>query len=166
MTGAALISTFPFSKDDKHHNQANPHTGTRSSIAIEPTADRVVVTVGGCTIADTKSALTLRKAAYPGVHYIPRSDVDMSLLEPTKTVSYCPYKGGAAYFSIILGEDRRPDAIWTYEAAYGGARIAAASSAWHSDVFPTRNRQADAMLIRLRGRSPAATPSRRPRLRR
>ena len=92
--------------------------GPDHSIAIEPTAGRVVVTLGGRTIADTKSALTLREAAYPAVHYIPRSDVDMSLLERTETVSYCPYKGDAAYFSIILGEDRSPDAIWTYEAAY------------------------------------------------
>jgi len=92
--------------------------GPDHPITIEPTAGRVVVTVGGRTVADTKSALTLREAAYPAVQYIPRSDVDMSLLDRSKTASYCPYKGDAAYFSIIVGEDRRPDAIWTYEAAF------------------------------------------------
>ncbi len=108
--------------------------GPDHPITIEPTAGRVVVTVGGRTVADTKSALTLREAAYPAVQYIPRSDVDMSLLDRSKTASYCPYKGDAAYFSIIVGEDRRPDAIWTYEAAYP----AVAEIEGHLAFYPDR----------------------------
>ena len=108
--------------------------GPDHPITIEPTAGRVVVTVGGRTIADTKSALTLREAAYPAVQYIPRSDVDMSLLDRSETASYCPYKGDAAYFSIIVGEDRRPDAIWTYEAAYP----AVAEIEGHLAFYPDR----------------------------
>lgn len=92
--------------------------GPDHPITIEPTAGRVVVTVGGRTIVDTQSALTLHEATYPAVQYIPRSDVDWSLLSRTETASYCPYKGDATYFSKIVEEDRRPDAIWTYEAAY------------------------------------------------
>lgn len=92
--------------------------GPNHPITIEPTAGRVVVTVAGRTVADTQSALTLREAAYPAVQYIPRSDVNMSLLDRSSTGSYCPYKGDAAYFNIVVGEDRRADAIWTYEAAY------------------------------------------------
>lgn len=108
--------------------------GPDHPITIEPTAGRVVVTVGGRTIADTKSALTLREAAYPAVQYIPRSDVDMSSLDRSETASYCPYKGDAAYFSIIVGEDRRPDAIWTYEAAYP----AVAEIEGHLAFYPDR----------------------------
>jgi uncharacterized protein (DUF427 family) len=108
--------------------------GPDHPITIEPTAGRVVVTVGGRTVADTKSALTLREAAYPAVQYIPRSDVDMSLLDRSKTASYCPYKGDAAYFSIIVGEDRRPDAFWTYEAAYP----AVAEIEGHLAFYPDR----------------------------
>ncbi len=108
--------------------------GPDHPITIEPTAGRVVVTVGGRTIADTKSALTLREAAYPAVQYIPRSDVDMSLLNRSETASYCPYKGDAAYFSIIVGEDRRPDGIWTYEAAYP----AVAEIEGHLAFYPDR----------------------------
>ena len=92
--------------------------GPSHPITIERTPARVVVTVAGRTIADTRSALTLREAAYPAVQYIPRADADMSLIVRSDTGSYCPYKGDAAYFSIIVGEDRRPDAIWTYEAAF------------------------------------------------
>jgi Domain of unknown function (DUF427) len=35
----------------------------------------------------------LREASYPAVQYIPRKDVDMSLLEWTDHATYCRYKG-------------------------------------------------------------------------
>jgi uncharacterized protein (DUF427 family) len=87
-------------------------------ITIEPSSSRVRVSVAGRVIADTRAALTLRESDYPPVQYVPRENVDMSLLEPTDNESYCPYKGDAAYFSIRVGDERRVNAIWTYEAPY------------------------------------------------
>ena len=87
-------------------------------ITIAPAAGRVVVTLAGRTIADTREALTLREADYPPVQYIPRKDVDMSLLERTDHLTYCPFKGDASYYSIPLGGERSVNAIWTYEDAY------------------------------------------------
>src|SRR5262249_23709985 len=80
--------------------------------------NRVVVSVAGRVIADTPDALTLREAAYPAVHHIPRKDVDMTLLQRTDHSTYCPYKGDCAYFSIPLGGERSTNAVWTYEAPY------------------------------------------------
>jgi uncharacterized protein (DUF427 family) len=34
------------------------------------------------------------------VQYIPRQDVDMTLLDGAAHTSYCPYKGDCSYFSI------------------------------------------------------------------
>ena len=50
--------------------------------------------------------------------YIPREDVDMSLLSPTDHATYCPYKGECAYWSIPAGGERSTNAVWTYEAPY------------------------------------------------
>jgi uncharacterized protein (DUF427 family) len=83
------------------------------TVALNPS--RVVVSVAGRVIADTKAALTLREATYPAVHYIPRGDVDMALLERTDHATYCPYKGECAYYSIPLGGKRSANAVWTYE---------------------------------------------------
>lgn len=69
-------------------------------------------------LTDTADALTLREAAYPAVHYIPRKDVDMAALERSDTSTYCPFKGDASYYSIPAGGPRSGDAIWTYEAPY------------------------------------------------
>ena len=87
-------------------------------ITIEANPSRVVVLIGGRIIADSREVLTLRETKYPPVQYIPRKDVDMSLLERTDHATYCPYKGDCAYYSIPLGGDRSANAVWTYEAPY------------------------------------------------
>lgn len=96
--------------------------GPDHPITIEPNARRVIVTLGGKTIADTTAAIALREASYPAVLYIPRADVDMAALERSATTSYCPYKGEASYFSIPAGGPRSIDAIWSYEAPFDAVR--------------------------------------------
>jgi uncharacterized protein (DUF427 family) len=92
--------------------------GPDHPITIEPNPNRIVVTVGGRTIADTTAAVDLRESNYPAVAYIPREDVDFSALERTDHQTYCPFKGEAAYYSITDGGERSVNAIWTYEAPH------------------------------------------------
>ena len=92
--------------------------GADHPITIEPSESRVRVSVAGRVVADTRAALTLRESDYPAVQYIPRGDVDMSLLERTDEESHCPYKGDASYFSVPIGGKRSVNAIWTYEHPY------------------------------------------------
>jgi uncharacterized protein (DUF427 family) len=108
--------------------------GPDHPITIERNPNRVVVSVGGRVVADTREALTLSEATYPPVHYIPRRDVDMSLLVRTHHATYCPYKGDCAYFSIPLGGERSVDAVWTYETPY--AAVAAIKD--HLAFYPAR----------------------------
>ncbi len=89
--------------------------GPEHPITVSKSPSRVVVTVAGRTVADTRDALVLKEASYPGVLYVPRRDVDMAMLERTDHASYCPYKGDASYFSIPAGGARSANAIWTYE---------------------------------------------------
>ena len=92
--------------------------GPDHPITIERNPTRITVSVGGRVVADTRDALTLREASYPPVQYIPRKDVDMSLLERTQHSTYCPYKGDASYYSILNGGAKSVNAVWTYEAAF------------------------------------------------
>jgi uncharacterized protein (DUF427 family) len=89
--------------------------GADHPIAITPNIAHVVVRLSDRIIAETDNSLTLQEASYPPVTYIPRSDVDMSLLERTDHSTHCPYKGDASYYSIPLGGERSRNAIWTYE---------------------------------------------------
>jgi uncharacterized protein (DUF427 family) len=84
-------------------------------IRIVPNPHRVRVRLGDKVVVDTKNALTLFEASYPGVHYVPRADADMSLLTRTTHKTHCPYKGDAAYYSIAAGDRSVENAVWTYE---------------------------------------------------
>jgi uncharacterized protein (DUF427 family) len=108
--------------------------GPDHPITIEPNPNRVVVSIGGTVLADSCDALTLREAGYPAVQYIPRKDVYVTLLERSTHVTYCPYKGDCAYFSIPLGGERAIDAVWSYEAPY--AAVAAIRD--HVAFYPDR----------------------------
>ena len=108
--------------------------GPDHPITIERNPARVVVSVAGRVVADTRAALTLREASYPPVHYVPRRDVDMELLARSDHATHCPYKGDAAYYSIALGGERSVDAVWTYEAPYD----AVAAIADHLAFYPDR----------------------------
>lgn len=92
--------------------------GPDHPITVGKNPDRVVVKVGDQVIADTREALSLQEASYPAVQYIPRDDVDLTLLERTEHATYCPYKGNASYFSIVPAGADGVNAVWTYEQPY------------------------------------------------
>jgi uncharacterized protein (DUF427 family) len=92
--------------------------GPDHPISIVKNPKRVVVRLGGRTIADTRHALTLSETTLPLVQYIPRTDVDMSLLERSQEKTYCPYKGDCIYYNIPSGGPRSENAVWSYEEPY------------------------------------------------
>src|SRR2546430_6535052 len=96
--------------------------GPDHPITIERNPVRVVVSIAGRVIADTRDALTLRESTYPPVHYVPRKDVDLSLLERTDHSTYCPYKGDCAYYSIPIGGGESVDVRGAYQAPHAAAR--------------------------------------------
>jgi uncharacterized protein (DUF427 family) len=108
--------------------------GPDHPITITPNNNRVVVTVAGKVIADTRNALTLHEASYPPVQYVPISDVDRSVLVRTDTVSYCPYKGDASYYTVMVDDDTAVDAIWEYQ----NPRPAVAAIKGHVAFYPDR----------------------------
>ncbi|TSD84917.1 DUF427 domain-containing protein [Mycobacterium sp. KBS0706] len=108
--------------------------GPDHPITVTPNPGRIVVTVAGKVVADSRNALTLREASYPAVQYIPRRDVDMAALQRTDHASYCPYKGDAAYYSIPAGGERTVNAVWTYERPYD----AVAEIKDHVAFYPNR----------------------------
>jgi len=103
-------------------------------ISIERNPARVVVSVAGSVVADTRNALTLREAEYSPVQYIPREDVDLSQLKRTDHATYCPFKGDCSYYSIPAGGPKSVNAVWTYEDPY----LAVAQIKGHVAFYPDR----------------------------
>lgn len=107
--------------------------GPDHPISIEPNTKHIVVRVAGRAVADTREALTLREASYPPVQYIPRKDVDLSLVERTDHTTYCPYKGDCTYYNIPLGGARSLNAVWTYEKPYHAVALIGDHVAFYPD---------------------------------
>ncbi|MBV9556326.1 MAG: DUF427 domain-containing protein, partial [Pseudolabrys sp.] len=88
--------------------------GPDHPIMLTKNPNRIRVTFGGKVVADSKHVLTMQEASYPPVHYVPRADVDASLLARTSHATYCPYKGECSYYSIKAGDKVAENAIWSY----------------------------------------------------
>jgi uncharacterized protein (DUF427 family) len=89
-------------------------------IDIRQASRSLVVRDGGRVVAETKRPLVLYESGFAPRWYVPRADVDESVLTPVDGQTFCPYKGLASYYDI--GESRR--AAWSYREAYPGvARI-------------------------------------------
>lgn len=103
-------------------------------ITITPTAAHVTVRIGGEVIAETDAALSLHESTYPAVQYIPIADVAQRLLRRSDTTTYCPYKGEASYYDVLLGQEGRiADVIWTYEQPYPAVAAIAGHVAFYAD---------------------------------
>ncbi|MEY2552303.1 MAG: hypothetical protein QOC57_163 [Ilumatobacteraceae bacterium] len=103
-------------------------------ITIDTDTVRATARVGDTLIAETNAALTLREAGYPPVHYIPLGDVVPGTLRPSASHSYCPYKGDASYYDIVLPDGTElTAAVWTYLSPYPAVDAIAGRVAFYAD---------------------------------
>ena len=87
-------------------------------VRIEPSNAQVVVRVGDHVVAQTDQAVTVTETKHRPVWYLPADSVDKSLLTPTETETYCPFKGHAAYWRVEAGDQVIDDVMWSYPAPY------------------------------------------------
>lgn len=85
------------------------------SMTIEPAGKRVKVVFNGQVIADTRRALVLKETRLQPVYYLPREDVAMDFLRPGDHHTYCPFKGTANYWAVVVGDKVAENAAWSYE---------------------------------------------------
>src|SRR5471032_3011600 len=92
--------------------------GPDHPITVTANPRRIQALYNGHVIADTRRALTLKEASYKAVIYFPREDVEMAFLTRTEHSTYCPYKGDASYYSLVMDGRFAENAVWTYETPY------------------------------------------------
>lgn len=67
--------------------------------------------------------------------YFPRSDVCMSFLTPTKTITRCPWKGIATYFDVKVLNDVCKDGAWSYQNPKSKGRSIQSYVAFWKDII-------------------------------
>jgi uncharacterized protein (DUF427 family) len=87
-------------------------------IDIRQTSRHLVVRHRDHIIADTKRPMVLYESGFAPRWYVPRADVDESVLTPMERQTFCPYKGLCNYYNI--GDARL--AVWSYPEAYPEVR--------------------------------------------
>jgi uncharacterized protein (DUF427 family) len=74
------------------------------------------VVIDGTVVAETRRPRLLFETSLPTRYYIPKVDVRVDLLEPSDTITQCPYKGRASYWSVRIGDQVHKDLVWGYPA--------------------------------------------------
>jgi uncharacterized protein (DUF427 family) len=93
-------------------------------VDVIPASGRVRISLEGETLAESERAMALFESNLPVRWYLPREDVDAELV-PSDTVTVCPYKGRASYYSIPAAGETGTDLVWYYEQPFAEAtRIA------------------------------------------
>ncbi|MEP7178599.1 MAG: DUF427 domain-containing protein [Pseudonocardiales bacterium] len=87
-----------------------------SRVDILASSKHVRVEVDGVRVAESTSPRLLFETGLPVRYYLPKTDVRMDLLEHTETITHCPYKGAAEYWSVRAGDSLHTDLAWAYRA--------------------------------------------------
>ena len=87
-------------------------------VKITPTDDHVRVLIGDRCLADSHRPLKVEETRHRTLWYLPMSDLDTSLIEPTDHETYCPFKGRASYWSVTGADTRLENSIWGYRTPY------------------------------------------------
>jgi uncharacterized protein (DUF427 family) len=82
-------------------------------------ASRTVrIEIAGEVVAETTHPTFLFETGLPRRTYVPKLDVRMDRLEPTRSLTMCPYKGTARYWSVRAGGQLHTDLAWSYDAPF------------------------------------------------
>ena len=82
-------------------------------VDILASSRHVRVQLDAVTLAETTKPTLVFETGFPARYYLPKTQVRMDLLEPSSTVSHCPYKGEAEYWSL-RGRELVEDVAWSY----------------------------------------------------
>jgi uncharacterized protein (DUF427 family) len=101
-----------------HTHPRDPYT----RIDVLATDRHIRISLGGELLAETDRALAVFETGLPIRWYLPVEDV-RAALTPSETISRCPYKGEAHYYSVAVpdGEQGR-DLVWYYPDPYDEVR--------------------------------------------
>jgi len=76
----------------------------------------VRIELDGVLLAESHAPVLVFETGLPTRHYLARSALDLTHLEPSSTETACPYKGRTtAYWSVRIGDQLHKDLAWSYD---------------------------------------------------
>lgn len=119
-----------FEEDEEvHTHPRDPY----KRVDVLASSRHVQVEIDGLVLADSTHAHVLFETSLPPRWYLPKVDVRMDLLVPTDSVSHCPYKGQAQYWSARVGDGLVEDVAWSYRAPFPESQKVAGLVAFYNE---------------------------------
>ena len=76
----------------------------------------VRIELDGTVLATSASPVMVFETGLPTRYYLNRTDVNSEHLEPSDTITSCPYKGQTShYWNVCVGDTTYPDLAWAYD---------------------------------------------------
>lgn len=108
------------------------------TVTLTPAGRRILVILGGETVADTTGALLCEESDHAPVYYLPMEDTRADAFTPTARSTYCPYKGTASYWTVRGGGLVAENAAWSYDLPYDECAALAKHVAFYGDKVEVR----------------------------
>jgi len=80
-----------------------------------PSSREIRIEVEGVLVAKSSQNMFLYETMLKPRYYLAESNVKWQYLRKSETTSYCPYKGMANYYDIVIPGKEIKDAVWYYE---------------------------------------------------
>ena len=99
----------------------------------------VVVSLGdpttdGVVLGETRRPVLLFETGLPTRFYLPEEDISTEALEPSRTTSFCPYKGAADRYWSVRGRPDATDIAWSYAAPFPAVGKIAGRVAFYNEL--------------------------------
>ena len=104
----------------------------RFTFEAHPT--RVRIAFDGVTVADSCNVRVMRETRLAPVFYFPHDDLNWDLLQPSEYRTYCPFKGNASYWSLVVSGRRAENAAWSYQDPFEAASHIKNYVAFYADL--------------------------------
>jgi uncharacterized protein (DUF427 family) len=92
----------------------------------------------GTVLADSPNCMILFETGLPPRYYVPITALNQDVLRPSETVTHCPYKGAATYWSVEIDGETHTDLIWIYRTPFAEVQKIAGLAAVYNekvDIF-------------------------------
>ncbi|HEX2179371.1 MAG TPA: DUF427 domain-containing protein [Actinomycetota bacterium] len=86
----------------------------RTRVDVLPSERHVRIELDGELVADSRRPHALFETTLPTRWYLPPDDVRSEMLVPSDTITRCPYKGTASYWSVRTSKGVHRDIAWSY----------------------------------------------------
>lgn len=107
-------------------------------IDILASSRHVEVSMDGAVLADSHQPRMLFETGLPARYYLPLTDITLDHLRRSDTVTHCPYKGAASYWSVVVDEQVYPDLLWAYRAPFAESQKIAGLACFYNERVDLR----------------------------